>query len=271
MVNPLNNIHDTLYDDAHRYDLVAGAYATGHFLDFYKRQIARYGEPSLELACGTGRLTIPLAEAKIDVTGIDRSDQMLELARAKAVARSVDLPLIKSDVRNFNLNQKFRLIFFPANSFQHLLRREDVESCVAYVRHHLAAGGRFVIDIFNPSLTLLSREPTRRYPLGEYEDSEKRERTIVTTEARYDAVSQINNIRYYYQRAGAIDEDAVLSFQMRVFFPQEIDALLAYNGFTVEWKYGDYDETPFSGASPKQLIICYPTESSDKSGSPTNV
>jgi SAM-dependent methyltransferase len=265
MANPLNNVHDTLYDDAHRYDLVAGTYATGHFLDFYKRQIARYGEPSLELACGTGRLTIPLVEAKVDVTGIDRSAQMLELARAKAVARSVNLPLIRSDVRNFNLNQKFRLIFFPANSFQHLLRREEVESCFACVRHHLASGGRFVIDIFNPSLTLLSRDPNRRYPLGEYEDSETREKIIVTTDVRYDAISQINNIRFYYQRAGAIGEDTILSFQMRIFFPQEIEALLAYNGFTVECKYGDYDETAFSDGSPKQLIICYPTESSDKS------
>jgi ubiquinone/menaquinone biosynthesis C-methylase UbiE len=112
----MNNIHDTLYDDAHRYDLVAGAYATGHFLDFYRRQAARYGGPSLELACGTGRLTIPLAEAKIAVTGIDRSEQMLELARAKAVARSVNLPLIKDETVFSGASPKQLIICYPTES-----------------------------------------------------------------------------------------------------------------------------------------------------------
>ncbi|HUI90588.1 MAG TPA: class I SAM-dependent methyltransferase [Anaerolineales bacterium] len=67
------------YSDARHYDLVEGSYATGEFLDFYRRQVSRYGEPVLELACGSGRLTIPLAAAGINITGLDISVEMLGL------------------------------------------------------------------------------------------------------------------------------------------------------------------------------------------------
>ena len=56
----MNDDHVNLYSDAQRYDLVMGAYASGDQLDFYRRQVARCGEPVLELACGSGRLPCPL-------------------------------------------------------------------------------------------------------------------------------------------------------------------------------------------------------------------
>ncbi|MBT9151352.1 MAG: hypothetical protein DDT40_01545 [candidate division WS2 bacterium] len=47
---------------------------------------------------------------------------------------------------------------------------------------------------------------------------------------------------------------------MRIYFPQELDALLKYNGFRIEEKFGNYIETPFASAAPKQLIVCYAHE-----------
>ncbi len=61
-----------------------GAYASGEPLDFYRRQVSRYGEPVLELACGSGRLTIPLANEGVNITGMDISEDMLNLATLKA-------------------------------------------------------------------------------------------------------------------------------------------------------------------------------------------
>lgn len=244
-----------IYADARRYDLVAGDFATGDELAFYARQIARYGEPVLELACGTGRLTIPLAEAGIQIAGLDLSPEMLGLARAKAAARGVDVALRQGDMRRFALGATFQVIFVAAQALSHLYTRQDVEACFACVREHLADGGRFLIEVFNPSLTLLSRRPGQRYPVGEYIDPHSSRRMFVTQEVRYDAAAQVNHIQWFYRDDGS-DEESVLSYEMRQFFPQEMDVLLVYNGFAIEHKWGGYDEADFASDSPKQIIVC---------------
>ena len=245
-----------LYSDGRRYDLVMGRLAAGDMLAFYKRQLSLYGQPVLELACGTGRLTIPLAEVGAEIMGLDISQQMLELAKSKAQERHIRVPFVRGDVRAFDLGRKFNFIFIPAQSLSHLHKREELEACFACVRRHLAEGGRFLIELFNPSVKLLAREPEEHCPVGggEYEDADGGGRVIVTSQARYDAATQVNHIRYFFRSEKS--EGEVLSFEMRQFFPQEIDALLVYNRLRIEKKYGGYDEAAFSSASPKQLIIC---------------
>jgi SAM-dependent methyltransferase len=253
LTSHLNEVEKNLYGDGQRYDLVMGRYASGSLLEFYRRQIARYHQPVLELACGTGRLTIPLAEDGINITGLDISERMLELAELKASERGFRPAFVQGDVRTFDLNRKFRLIFLAAQSLSHLHTREEIEACFERVRQHLAKDGRLLIELHNPSLTLLSRQAGERYAVGEYEG--ENERVSLSETVRYDAATQVNHIRWHFQSEGA-DEEVVLSFEMRQFFPQEIDALLACNGFSIEQKYGDYDETAFSSASPRQLIVC---------------
>ena len=252
----MNDGYPSLYSDAERYDLVEGAYATGNFLAFYRRQIARYGEPVLELACGSGRLTIPLAEAGIQITGLDISEEMLNLATLKASKRGVKIAVVRRDIRSFNLGQEFKFIFIPAQSLTHLHERKEIEDCFSCVRQHLAEDGRFLIELFNPSVKLLARESDHRYRIGEYKDSYRGDsRVFVTEEVRYDAATQINHIQWFFQKDGD-EKETVLSFEMRQFFPQEIDDLLWYNGYLVEHKYGSYDEREFSRDSPKQHIVC---------------
>jgi SAM-dependent methyltransferase len=233
-----------------------GSLAAGDMLEFYRRQLSLYGQPVLELACGTGRLTIPLAQEGAEIIGLDISQQMLELAEVKARERHLRIPFVRGDVRAFDLGRKFKFIFIPAQSLSHLHKREELEACFACVRRHLAEDGRFLIELFNPSVKLLAREPEQHWPVGsgEYEDVGGGGRVIVTAQVRYNAATQVSHIRYIF-RSGE-GEGEVLTFEMRQFFPQEIDALLVYNKLRIEKKYGDYDETAFSSASPKQLIIC---------------
>jgi hypothetical protein len=101
----------------------------------------------------------------------------------------------------------------------------------------------------------LSQESGHRYKVGEYEDQESHKRLTLTEEVAYDAARQINHIVWYI--AGEEEEEVGgLAFEMRQFFPQELDALLMYNGFTIEEKYGDYDEAKFCSTSSKQLVVC---------------
>ncbi len=242
-----------LYSDGRHYDLQTGDFVAD--IPFYLRHIEKYGQPVLELACGTGRITIPLAERGIRITGLDASKPMLAHARRKATDKGIEVEWIHADCRRFSLTRKFGLIFIPYNSIAHLHDLESLEACLACVREHLAESGRFLIDIFNPRMDILMRAPNRRYPVAEYLDPDGAGKVVITENNIYDAASQINRIKWYYQ-VGSGEVERVVENNMRILFPQELDALLGYNGFDIEAKYGDYDETPFESHSPKQLIVC---------------
>ncbi len=152
----------TLYDDSRFYDLVHGDFAAPEVLAFYEDKIERYGSPILEIACGSGAYLVPFAEKNIEAVGVDISPEMLKRAKEKASARNVSLDLKTGDMRDFELNRKFPLILLLGNSLQHLETREDVEKCFASVKKHLTPNGRFIVEVFNPSLQILNRSPDEK-------------------------------------------------------------------------------------------------------------
>jgi 2-polyprenyl-3-methyl-5-hydroxy-6-metoxy-1,4-benzoquinol methylase len=241
-----------IYLDGRHYDL-----QNCHLEDliFYQNQIEKYGEPVLELACGTGRLTIPIAEQGINITGLDISEKMLSQAKMKANKKGLKLNWVKSDCRNFNLRKKFKYIFIPFNSIAHLHNLESIEACFSSVKKHLSPDGRFVVDMFNPILSILTRDPSKRYPVTEYPDPDWKGTVVITENNVYDSVNQINRIKWYYKINNK--EEYIEELNMRIFYPQELDALLHYNGFIIESKFGNYNMEPFLTTSKKQLLVCY--------------
>jgi SAM-dependent methyltransferase len=243
-----------LYDDGRHYDL-----HNSHVVEdipFYLRQAKKYGEPVLELACGTGRITIPIAEQGIQITGLDVSEPMLSQAKKKAATKGVNVEWVQADCRSFKLSKKFRLIFFPFNSITHLHDFESIEACFSCVRNHLTREGRFIIDVFVPKMEYLMRDPSKRYPVAEYPDPDGNGTVTITESNVYDNAAQINKITWYYDIGGG-KKQFTKQNNMRMFYPQELDALLECNGFTIETKLGSYSETPFTSESWKQLPICY--------------
>lgn len=242
-----------LYSDGRHYDLQNKGFVED--IPFFLQQIQKYGQPVLELACGTGRITIPFAEKGIHITGLDISEPMLAQARQKASQKNVAVTWIRADCRDFRLNQKFHFIFIPFNSITHLHDLESLEAFFSCVRTHLADEGRFIIDVFNPRLDILLRDPKGRYPVAEYPDPDGRGKVVVTENNVYDAASQINRIKWYY-KVESEKKGRVVENNMRILFPQELDGLLHYNGFSIETKFGNYDQSPFRSTSPKQLVVC---------------
>lgn len=242
----------TLYDDSRFYDLVHGDYAAPETLAFYEKQIALCGAPVLELACGTGHYLIPLAEKGVEISGIDISGEMLERATRKASGRNVSIDVRKGDIRDFQLDRKFSLILLLGNSLQHLTTREDLEKCLNAVKKHLTPNGRFVVEVFNPSLKILSRRPDENVLDSVYETDEGK--MSLTGKVNYDEATQINQITWNYQNVST-GESKEFFFTMRQFFPQELDALLTYNGFHIEDKFGDRRGEKFESNSPRQIIV----------------
>ena len=242
-----------IYEDARRYDALTQQHFGSSDLNYWKKQAAECGGSVLELACGAGRLTLPIAAQGTEIAGLDSSEPMLIVAREKAARANLPINWHLGGMADFNLGRQFSLIFLPNNSVAHLLTWQEFGRCLACVRRHLAAGGRFMLDYFNPSLTLLSRDPNQRYPAGAFDAPGGSGQISVSEQVRYDTAAQINYIRWFW-RTEATGKEETSDFSMRVYFPQEIDALLALNGFAVEAKYGDYNLSPFTSASRHQLI-----------------
>jgi ubiquinone/menaquinone biosynthesis C-methylase UbiE len=126
---------------------------------FYERVAREAGGPVLELACGTGRIALPLAKAGLHVTGVDRSDAMLTTARRKLamLPASVQerLSLVDQDMSALSLGRRFGFVFVPFRSFQHLLTIDLQRKSLEAIRRHLEPAGRLALHLFDPRLDWL--------------------------------------------------------------------------------------------------------------------
>jgi SAM-dependent methyltransferase len=243
--------HEELYSNPPHYDLQAAKFIDD--IPFYLLQVKKHGDPVLELGCGTGRITIPIAREGWKITGLDLNDAMLRRAREKATEAGVDIDWIQADFRNFKDDRQFKLIIFPFNSFLHLPDRESQEACLNCVKVHLSPDGRFILDIFNPDFGILTRDPDKRHFDYEHPDPGGGGSFVSTTKNSYDRASQINHVEHYLYYG---KEHWTHYYEMRIIFPQELDSLLHYNGFVIEEKFGDYNESAFSSDSPRQIVVC---------------
>lgn len=244
---------ERLYNNGRYYDLQTQDIIED--IPFFIRQAKKYGDPILEIAVGTGRIAIPLAEEGFQISGIDVMDSMLEVGINKAAHHNVSVEFIKADCQMFNLKKKFKLIIFPANSLTHLHTTEAVKKCFLQIQQHLAPGGRFILTFFNPDLSILCRDSSKLYPIAEYHTSDEKGFVEVSEKNIYNRATQINRIEWFYKFKDKKHNFSVEN-NMRIFFPQELDALLKFCGFTIENKYGDYKEKPFNSASKMQILVC---------------
>lgn len=118
---------------------------------FYIDLAHRHADRALELGVGTARLAILFARAGVETWGIDNSPYMLRAAEAKLAEEPVDIRrrvhLIEADVRDFDLGERFGLVYFPSSSFDHLLTREDQSSALRSIRRHIAPDGAYAFDL----------------------------------------------------------------------------------------------------------------------------
>ncbi|RCK78268.1 MAG: Methyltransferase [Candidatus Ozemobacter sibiricus] len=223
-------------------------------LPFYTKWVRLAAGPALELCCGTGRLLLPLVQAGLPVTGLDFTPSMLERARAKARQAGLAVDLIEGDMRRFDLGRRFALVYIPFNSLQNTYTRADLEAIFACVHRHLAPEGRFIVDVFNPDLRLMIERARDFCEIDRFRLDDGRE-CIVAERCHYDAATQVNRVTWRFRLGDDVHDQKL---DMRCFYPEELDALLAYNGFRVLHKFGHYDERPFASDAPKQICVCAP-------------
>jgi SAM-dependent methyltransferase len=231
-------------------------------LPLYLELAAAQGDRVLELACGTGRVLVPLARAGHRVVGIDTSPAMLARARAKlaTAGRSVAARarLLEGDMRDFALDEVFDLAIIPSQSFAYLLRRADQQRVLAAVAAHLRPGGLLALHLLNPTPAWLSEPPgSLRQDIAHHDPAQGL--TVARTEAvvSTDLASQVRVIRSAYE---IVADDGSLrkrfvEWPYRYTYRFEAEHLLERAGFTIEGVYGGPGREAFTSDSRWLFLV----------------
>jgi SAM-dependent methyltransferase len=250
-VKPLDFL--SLYEDALLYD--EEFRDRKNEIPFYVRHAEISAGPVLEIGCGTGRLTLPIAAAGVVIAGVDASAAMIGQAQRNALAANLAVDWYVQDARSMELNRNFALAFMATNALQHLQDLTSLRAFFSRVRAHLRPDGLLIIDVFNPSVPKLCRNFGTPYLHKRFCLLDGRP-VEVEIDSEYIPDSQVLHFILTYRHEGQIIHTK--DVRMRCFFPEELLALCHLGGFQVVERFGDYDETPFHGSSPKQLVLCRP-------------
>lgn len=240
-----------LYDWPDLYDALqpVGAHAP-FYVDVARRQRGAV----LELACGTGQITIPVARQGLSTVGLDRSLAMLKAAKRHAAAAGAPGAFLQGDMRGFALGREFALILVARNSLLHLLSTDDLLAALSAIRRHLTPDGVCAFDIFNPDVRLLARQGGERVRMMEVETA--RFGALTVEDAReYDAATQVSHGTWHISTADR-RESWTVPMVLRSIFPQELPLLLSAAGLALTERFGDLSRAPFGAQSRMQVCLC---------------
>ncbi len=229
-------------------------------IPFYTDYARSCGGEVLELGCGSGRILIPIAEAGIKITGLDVSPAMLNIAQKKIdpldknIQRNIHLRL--GSMEKFEIKNKFSMIFIAFRSFQHLVEREERDSCLDCVSKHLDKTGIFILDLFAPRHDYLAQQK-RSVFLGGFYDQENGVYVTRRAEDEYDLREQTIKEDRFYEWTG---EDGAFhrhlwTFKLYYLFRYEVELLLEKHGFKIIDVYGDFDKSPYNYYSGEQIFV----------------
>ncbi|MFB6126391.1 MAG: class I SAM-dependent methyltransferase [Halolamina sp.] len=166
------------------YDLRYDGVDRGDVSFYVDRAVAADG-PVLELACGTGRVHLPLLRAGVDADGVDLDREALGRLRAKAAVENLAPSVRVGDMTDLTAERAYDLIVCPFNALQHATTPSTQRATLAGVHDALAPGGRFVFDVFVPSFDVVC-ETYGEWSETTVSDGDRehrlRERTAVTDE-----------------------------------------------------------------------------------------
>lgn len=187
------------------------------------RSIADFG-------CGTGGHSIVLAQRGYDVTGVDRSGEMLQVARRKAERAGVCARFVEGDIRGVSAGGPFDAGLFMFAVLGYLVPNEDVRRALRMARQHVRTGGLLLFDVwYGPAV--LNLKPSDRVKIIPRSDG----RVIRTVSSSLDSRHHTCEVRYHLWRlrgdqvAGETEETHLV----RYFFPMELELFLTDAGFAL--------------------------------------
>lgn len=223
----------------------------------------------LELACGTGRLTMPLARLPLggaEVVGVDSSAALLAEASARLEAESPDVraavSFVHGDMRSPAVEGPFDLVFVPFNSLAYLIEPADRAATLRAARSLVADDGCFAFDLLAPRYDLLA-EATIGPPVVRMDADHPAvdlgvQRLIRTSTDTYDPTTQtLRSVnRYEIHRTDGTVEHRITDLDWHIWFPSELELALDVAGFEVAERFGGYDGAPWTPNARRMLWLC---------------
>jgi ubiquinone/menaquinone biosynthesis C-methylase UbiE len=224
---------------------------------FWRRVASKAGGRVLELGCGTGRVSMPLARAGIDLVGVDRSTPMLERARrriTRSTSRQVSksLRLVRGDIRQLPFEDRtFAMVLAPYGVLQSLIRPRDLKAALVSVARVIAPGGTFGIDLV-PDVPKWREYSNRVQMRGTAGGAQL---TLIES-VRQDPSRRLTTFEQkYVERRGSRIREHRFDLTFRTLSVPQMMQQLERAGFTVDAVLGDYRGRPWDDRADVWIIL----------------
>ena len=200
------------------------------------------GGRALELAIGTGRVAVPLADRGVPVVGIELSPHMVEQLRTKVDEATI--PVVLGDMATTVAPGEFRVVYLVFNTISNLLTQEAQVECFGNAARQLAPGGRFVIELWVPEL--------RKLPPGVQATVWHAEPGYIGLDT-YDVLHQrvvSHHFRFDEGRQAELGRTP-----HRYIWPAELDLMAQLAGLELESREADWDGTEFTADSRSHVSV----------------
>jgi len=230
---------------------------------FFLRQFPRGKRLDiLELATGTARAAIPIAQAAHRVVGVDYAKDMLAIAKRKRDAVGLsdrELKLVHADVLKLDLRRKFDVVTIFFNTFLGFTTLQQQDQLLQIVRRYLKPrGGMFWLDIFQPNLALMANDVSKGIDATIFHVPALNRTVFVNVDVRRDPSKQLQRVTFNYRwhDENGVEHRERTDFDLTFIFPRELQILLERNGFVIDKIFGDYDGEPLDADSPRIIARC---------------
>lgn len=253
-------MNDDPYADPALYDLEYADHRED--LAYYTRLASSSPGPILELGCGTGRLTLPMARAGAHVDGVDLAPAMLEGLRLKLAAEP---PPVQARVRFWEADfralpahtrRDYAWVIWPFNALHHCKGPEDVVGVLLAARERLATGGGVALDVYLPDRELYDRDPGKTYEHRIFKDPRTGRPLHTWEQGWWDEAEHVHHVVYTYRDHQGSEERAHL--RLRMFERDELTRLVREAGFRIAFSAEDFEGRPVRPGSLKWVLQLRP-------------
>jgi ubiquinone/menaquinone biosynthesis C-methylase UbiE len=212
-------------------------------VDFHLDLAKKYGDKGIiDIGCGTGCTIIPLLENGYNVTGIDISQEMLNVLSKKLSNKALKAELICDDMSEFKFDKEYSLAIMPRSPFIHLRSREHQKKALQNISKHLCKGG--IVSINTAMADFETMTNGEKYLRLEYVNANGKKEKLFN-QLKYDYETQIGKGKWTFEEYDELDnllnsEECEISIKFSQ--KSEIENLFELCGFEVLYVYGGYDK-----------------------------
>jgi SAM-dependent methyltransferase len=243
------------------------SYAIADLVDlpFYLDLARASSGPVLEMGCGTGRILLPVAQAGIEIHGLDMSPSMLGILRGKLESEPHEarsrVMLHEGDIRHARLDRKFALVIMPFRPFQHMHTLDDQIAALRTAAFHLTDDGKLAFDVFYPKFDSLLSGLGEERPEGEW-PVEGKPGQITRRWYRKDSIDKINQsfsgvFIFRTFEDGRLVREETAPLHMTWFLYPQLRALFLLAGLDVVQEYGSFAKAALDNSSTEMIFILH--------------